>query len=48
MSDIEPYTEAYRNSVNYDEYIETIKDLNLDEELAEELWNELNNKYKEQ
>lgn len=42
---LEQYKECYRASTVYNEYIEMIRERGLDEDLAYELWNELNHKY---
>ena len=41
------YSDIYRNSEHYDEYMEQIKNAGLDEELAEELYQEMEYKYSE-
>lgn len=42
---LEQYKECYRASDVYDQYIEMIRERGLNEDLAYELWNELNHKY---
>lgn len=44
-TNLEEYKECYRASAVYDMYIDMIRERELDEDLAYELWNELNHKY---